>query len=184
MRSVLAGIILLAAVATHASAQAEGEVESIGFQGHYRPNCWTAMKVRLRSKIAAPATYRLKVVQEDLDGDRVSYTRPITINASVEGRRVEEHAWLYFLPQIRDLAMARTPQEYTALIKVYLCDESGKQLVQLPIPAGVGLFDVDIPSQMANFGTRGSRFVVCVVAGGHRHQLKHYQQLYGVNEDM
>lgn len=184
MRFVLAGILLLAALATpQADAQAEGEVESIGFQGHYRPNCWTPMKVRLRSKIATPATYRLKVVQEDIDGDRVSYTRPITLNASVEGRRVEEHAWLYFLPQLRDLANARTPQEFTALIKVFLCDEDGKQLVQLPIPAGVGLFDVDSPNT-SGFGRRGNRFVVAVVAGGHQHKLREYRDLYGVVEDL
>ena len=46
MRSYLAGFLLLL-LPSLAFAQARGEVESIGFQGLYRPGCWTPMVVKL-----------------------------------------------------------------------------------------------------------------------------------------
>ena len=46
MRSILVGLILLN-ISSAALAQAKGEVESIGFDNAYRPNCWTPMVVKL-----------------------------------------------------------------------------------------------------------------------------------------
>src|SRR4051812_33952700 len=48
MRVLLAGLLLLCLTGAAFAQDAEGEVESIGFGGAYRPNCWTAMKLRLR----------------------------------------------------------------------------------------------------------------------------------------
>src|SRR3954454_10470013 len=68
MRVLLAGLLLLCLTgAAFAQAEAEGEVESIGFGGAYRPNCWTAMKLRLRPKVGDTRTYKIAIVQEDLD---------------------------------------------------------------------------------------------------------------------
>ena len=93
---MLVGIILLAMnSAAFAQAEAEGEVESMGFHGWYRPNCWTAMKIRLRPKTGASRDYQIQVIQEDMDRDHVSYTRRITLTGNPEGRKIEEKVWVY-----------------------------------------------------------------------------------------
>src|SRR5260221_14428629 len=46
MRLLLAGILHLA-LASVVLAQANGDIESLGFEFNYRPGCWTPMVVRL-----------------------------------------------------------------------------------------------------------------------------------------
>jgi hypothetical protein len=154
-------LVLCLLLPSYALAQAEGEVESIGFGGHYRPNCWTSMKLRLRPTIGKPATYKIAIMQEDMDRDRVLYSRPFTLNGNPEGGRIEERVWVYFLPQPRDLQQARTAQELSNLIKVILCKEDGTQLVQIPIPPGTAtLTNLDDPGVFGS--NRSARFVLTV----------------------
>ncbi|MDB5298834.1 MAG: hypothetical protein JWO87_497 [Phycisphaerales bacterium] len=93
MRSFLAGllILLLGSVAT---AQVTGFVESVGFENHYRPDCWTPLVVNLTSQVSEPMEYQLQVWQEDLDKDRVLYTKDITLSP-----KVQEKYQMYFLPR-------------------------------------------------------------------------------------
>src|SRR5690242_2910381 len=99
MRSILAGLLVLVSTMT-ALAQVKGEVESIGFQNLYRPNCWTPMVVRLQATSEESGTYLIQVVQEDMDRDKVLYTRPAAIEGSRPGQSArEKRFWVYFLPQ-------------------------------------------------------------------------------------
>lgn len=182
MRFILAGIILCSISAT-AFGQAEGDVESIGFDGYYRPNCWTAMKLRLRPTIGTTETYKLAIVQEDLDRDRVVYTRPFTLNGNSQGVRTEEKVWVYFRPQPRDLARATTAGELSNLIKIFLCTESGKQLVQIQIPAGTTLpRNLDDASVLGT--SRGTRLVLVVGSSASKPLLDIYGNARGISEEV
>ncbi|MGE5611990.1 MAG: hypothetical protein ACM359_22275 [Bacillota bacterium] len=184
MRFKLAGFILLylSAVAM-AQAPAEGEVESLGFDGYYRPNACIPMKLRLRPKIGTPQTYKLAVLQEDMDRDRVMYSRPFTLNGNPEGARLEEKVWVYFLPQPRDLRQAQSAQDLDNIIRIFLCTPNGKQLEQIHILAGTPqLKDLD---QTNMFGiTRGTRFVLMVCTSQSRAFRTVYEKAHGIAEEV
>src|SRR5687767_12511308 len=109
MRSFLKGLIFLLLLSTGfvsvAHAQADGFVESIGFQGYYRPNCWTPMVINLSSQISEPAEYQVRVYQEDLDRDHAIYQRTITLNP-----KVREKFQVYFIPQPTNGGLPETSQ--------------------------------------------------------------------------
>ncbi len=180
MRLPLAGLLVLL-VSTHALAQAEGEVESIGFSGYYRPNCWVPMRLKLRSRVGLPGNYKLQVIQEDMDRDRVSYTRPIALNPNVEGRpATQERYWACFLPQPR-VDEAQTSQELTNLLPVFLCHgNSLRQFVQIPIPPSTTL----LAGRNLDDRARGQRLVLVVVASGAMPILDQHVGAYGLTEDI
>lgn len=137
MRFMLAGILLVGLSATSALGQAgaEGEVESIGFDGNYRPNCWTPIKLKLSPLTGAPRTYRIAVAQEDLDKDKVTYSRPFTLSGNPEGQKIEERVWAYYRPQ---------PFDHTAEnLKIFLYNEKGEQEVIVRVPPNTMLRTLD-----------------------------------------
>ncbi len=102
MRFLLAGLLILAMPAA-ALAQATGQVLTVGFNNHYRPDCWTPMLVQLTSQSADSQAYQIQIVQEDLDRDRVTYTQLETLGGNVEGRpATTENYWVYFKPKPTD----------------------------------------------------------------------------------
>ena len=186
-KSVVAKAVLLVLClfSSLALAQAEGEVESIGFAGYYRPNCWTPMKLRLRPTIGRPMTYKIAVMQEDMDRDRVLYSRPFTLNGNPEGARITERVWVYFLPQPRDLNNARNMQELSNFIKVFLCKEDGTQLVQLQIPPGTPrLLNLDEPAAFGIGSQRGARFILTVGTSQSKPLRDVYTAARGITEEV
>jgi hypothetical protein len=188
MRVLLAGLLLLClSGAAFAQADAEGEVESIGFGGAYRPNCWTAMKLRLRPKVGDTRTYKIAIVQEDLDRDRVLYTRPFTLNGNPgDGRRIEEHVWVYFMPQPRDLKLSGgNAAEFTSRIRIFLCKEDGKQLLQIPIVPGTSL-PRSLDDKMDSFfgPAKGTKLVLVVGGSNSKPLLQIYDRAVALNEDV
>src|SRR5271169_5978745 len=98
MRFLLAGLLILALPAA-ALAQARGQVLTIGFNNHYRPDCWTPMLVQLTSQSADSQVFQIQIVQEDLDQDRVTYSQPVALSGNVDGRpATTENFWVYFKP--------------------------------------------------------------------------------------
>src|SRR5438874_9493904 len=102
MRRLLAGIFcFLCSVLiplAPALAETKGEVESIGFQGLYRPNCHIPMLVRVQADKSG--TYQIRVVQEDMDRDQQLFTdQQVSLTGSEDGKGVEQRFWLYFIPQ-------------------------------------------------------------------------------------
>src|SRR5215210_2496897 len=94
MRSYLAGFIcLLLGLSPAALAQIDERksfVESMGFNRQYRADAWVPMVVNLTSTSGEPAEYQVQVVQPDIDGDRVIYSRLITLNANLQ-----QKYWVY-----------------------------------------------------------------------------------------
>ena len=167
--TISAGLFLLTllfASAPAALAQASGEVQSIGFNGSYRPDGWVPMVVRLRADTPDTGTYQLQVVQHDLDGDRARYVRPITLNGSATTAG-DQLFWMYFLPQpiSRGLPEASSGGSLRDLKKdltVFLCDAKGKQLAQLPVTSTLSSVD---PWVTSNDRTPRGRKLVLAVSG-------------------
>ncbi len=165
MRLILAGLFLLL-IPTLVLAQATGEVESIGFNGAYRPDCWTPMVVRIKPDTAESANYEIEVWQHDLDGDRPIYTRPIVLNGSAQAS--EQRFWMYFLPQPIDKGL---PDQSNASLRdlqrslsVFLCTPAHKQIAQLPLTST--LSNIDPYRDSYGNKPRASKLVLAVSASG------------------
>lgn len=180
MRFLLAGLVVFFP-ATLAFAQARGHVESIGFGGVFRPGCWTPMVVYLVPTTGSTFTGRIEVVQQDLDGDKVHFTRQITLTGNPAGGGTSEaRFWMYFIPQSNNkppLDGTQTKDELSDIIKVRLCTESGKELIKLPITQTL------TPVETLRNETRGRRVVLCVHKD-HLPNLLEYQSMIGLTEDV
>src|ERR1041385_2763938 len=88
MRSFLAGVLTLLVISftpVIALGQAKAEVEKIGFENHYRPDCWTSAIIRLTPETAKGDNYQLQVKQEDLDRDHPIFSRLISLTGNADG---------------------------------------------------------------------------------------------------
>lgn len=189
---LLTGVILLVFTAA-AWGQPSGEVESIGFNNLYRPGGWTPMVVRIRPNAAPSGTYQIQVKQRDLDNDIAVFTRNITLTGSTEGGSRDQRFWMYFIAQptnkgLPSLREGATLKEIQELIEVYLCEESGKQITQLPITSVPETLDIN-PGGFG--GRRGCRLVLVVNDGNSRITWDEYRSgfeqpdsLRGVLEDV
>jgi hypothetical protein len=177
-------LLLLVAGLQSASAQAVGEVESVGFNNTYRPDCWTPMVVRLRPQQNEPASYVIAVYQHDLDGDRPIYTRPITLNGS--DNAAEQRFWMYFLPQpiekgLPDPSNGGTLKDLQRELQVFLCTSAGKPIVPLPITSTLNNID---PYRDYAQQPRGAKLVVAVTDGASQPIWRDYQNASGLTEDV
>ncbi len=176
MRSIIAGIILLLC-SSLCFAQTKGEVESIGFGGYIRPDCWTPMVVRLRPGSIEPGTYQIQVEQKDLDEDTQVFTRIITVNSGDQAK--EQRFSMYFIPQPQTGGLPDTLRELNAECKVWLCNEAGKQIEALPITSAVQNVDTPRPGRVM-----GRKFILCVTDGTNKPLFQDYANAYGVTEDV
>ncbi len=176
MRSIIAGIILLLC-SSLCLAQTKGEVESIGFGGYFRPDCWTPMVVRLRPGTIEPGTYQIQVEQKDLDEDTQVFTRIITVNSGDQAK--EQRFSMYFIPQPQSGGLPDTLRELNAEMKVWLCNEQGKQMEALPITAAIQSIDSPKPGKVF-----GRKFILCVTDGTNKPLFQDYSQAFGVTEDV
>ena len=149
-------------------AQAEGEVESIGFGGYYRPECWVPMKVSLRSQTDAAAEMQIRVTQDDLDRDRVVQTRTVTLTPGAAGRNDNQTFWMYFRPQasdrgLQDASIDGSARKLKSQLKVVLTTMGGKPVADLP-NTQQSLKRVDGNSSSRD-SAEGRRMVLCVTDG-------------------
>jgi hypothetical protein len=187
MRFLWAGLLILMLPAM-AFGQAKGQVLSVGFNNHYRPDCWTPMLVQLTSESDQTAEYQIQVVQEDLDRDRVVFTQNVTLSGNVEGQAATtENFWVYFkpkptgggLPDATDLSVNLNTLNNE--LKVFLCDKNGKQLSTLPLTSTI--LSVD-PVRGISDTSRGRKFVLFVSDGVDKPIIPDYSQQIGVLEDV
>ena len=158
-------LTLLVGAAPPASAQASGEVQSLGFNGSYRPDCWVPMVVRLHPDKAEAANYQVRVVQHDLDGDRAVYVRPITLNGS--GTATDQQFWMYFLPQPTEGGLhASSLRDLQKDLSVFLCDADGKHPVPLQLTSNLSSVDPKAVGGMNSGAPRGRKLILAVSANG------------------
>jgi hypothetical protein len=186
MRLILAGLFLLT-LPTLVFAQATGQVQSIGFDGLYRPNCWTPMLVRLMPQTTDSANYEIEVWQHDLDGDRPIYTRQIVLNGSDQA--ASQTFWVYFLPQPIEKGLPDqsngTLHDLQRDLQVFLCTPAHKQIVQLPLTSTLQNVDPYRDSYLTN--SKGSKLILAVSANGSTQKqptLDSYHKAVGEMEDV
>lgn len=181
MHRLAAGVILLL-FSSLAIAQPVGEVEGIGFNNQYRPDCWTPMVVRIKPGTAPAGTYQIQVTQNDLDRDHAVFTRTITLNA--EDQANDQRFWMYFIPQATDQGLPDPMlglNELNKSLKVYLCNDKGKPLAALPITTTVNSID---PVRSAFDKGRGKKLILCVHDGRSQPAWKDYAAALGIMEDV
>ena len=154
MRFFLAGILQLIMVSA-VLAQANGDVESIGFDHAYRPGCWTPMVVRLTPTTGAPFKGKIAVYQEDGDHDHPIFTRPISLTGNTETGERTQRFWMYFIPQADLLRDGNDPTYVNRKLQVYLTTEDGKQLTRLLVKDPID--EMDDPNR-----ARSTKLVLCV----------------------
>src|SRR5258706_11781202 len=97
MRLTFAGILQLLTVSA-VFAQANGGIESLGFEHLFRPGCWTPMVIRLTPTSGAMFEGEIAVYQEDADHDHPIFTRPIALRGNSEGGGGKtEGFWIYLI---------------------------------------------------------------------------------------
>ncbi len=163
MRILLAGLLLLVPVSVSFGQVADGEVTSIGFGSYYRPNCWTPMKIRLRPKSAEAGTYQIRVVQKDLDSDRVSYVRTISLGRA-EGAGGDVQFWTYFVPQptsggLPNPGDGSTLADLKSQLIVHLTTREGRVLDQINLTSAIHSVD---PRNDGFVQSRGKKLILCV----------------------
>ncbi len=185
MRNWWAGLLILS-MASVLWAQAEGSVESVGFQGYYRPECWVPMSVVLRATGDSAVELQIRVVQEDCDHDRVLVTRTVTLTPDAAGRQAEQRFWMYFRPQptnggLHDAAVGGSPKVLDQELKVLLTNMSGKTIASLPITQQ-GIKRVDVLPPAAPKEVRGVRVVLCVSDGVSLPARQEYENVDGLSD--
>jgi hypothetical protein len=184
MRRLLAGIFLFALfLPATASAEPTGFVESVGLSWLYRPNCFIPMLVNITSDKSG--TYQIRVYQEDMDRDEEIFTQTVTLTgAAIEGGNpTQQKFWVYFIPKpteggLADLSLRDLQQR----LRVFLCDEKGKQITQLPVPQTIQNLE---STQAGPYGaTRGVRLVVAVSDSARQPVWRDYQNAIGTMEDV
>lgn len=185
MRPLLAGLVFLAVFTSSVSAQVDGFVESIGYNNSYRPDCWTPLLVNLRSKISEPMNYQLQVWQEDLDRDRVVYTKDITLSPNAQDK-----FQLYFIPRPTDGGLPVTPNELARALQVRVCkppkegqrpEDAAVIVDRLSIQFAVD--DVD-PQRGFNNTNQGKRLVLWVGDSASKLNLSDYKGAIGQTQDV
>lgn len=185
MRRILAGLLLLLCFPLCALGQAKGEVESIGFGSLYRPNVHVPMLVRVQAERSG--TYQIRVVQKDLDQDHEIFKQDVSLTGSDDGRGPEQRFWMYFIPQptdngLPDTSRGGTLRDLQKDLKVFLCDERGRQLIQLPVTQTI----TNIENVQAGpfSAPRGVKMVLAISDGAQQPVWRDYQQAIGTMEDI
>lgn len=166
---------------SQASAQITGRVEVIGFDGKYRPGCWTPVLVSLKSNGSPTDLYELRVWQFDQDGDRPYFSRRVNISAD----KGELGFWTYFIPEPVHEGLTQlgsTQQDLMQRLKITVHDKNGKELSQIPLASATAQ---SVDRNIITDRVRATRFVVFVGAGS-APPLRDYdpQNLVGVQEDL
>jgi hypothetical protein len=140
--SLLLSLIILhsSLLISSASAQLKGEVESIGFENYYRPDCWTQMVIRLTPETDKAADYLVCVHQQDMDRDLPIYARQVTVTPTDEnGNAREQRFRVYFKPKPTDHGLPDASEITTTVatlqkdLTVDLTTTGGKFVAALPI---------------------------------------------------
>lgn len=181
MRSILAGLLILA-LSTAALGQVTGFVESIGYENYYRPECWTPILVNLSSQFSDAESYQLQVWQEDMDRDRVVYTKDITLSP-----HVQDKFQLYFLPRPTDGGLPQQPAEalhvrLVAPLKEGQKPEDAKVIIDR-LPVRFPIVNLEPDRTILSGHQRGIKVVLVISDRGEQPAVGQYATALGLTED-
>ena len=182
MRSFLAGLAILLFLSSGAMAQVTGFVESVGIGNQIRPDCWNPLRVNLTSTVSDPMQYQLQVWQEDLDKDKVVYTREITLSP-----KAQEKFDLYFLPQPSKVLEPKPRLRPASLqkrlrVKVCLPPAEGKKpddatpVTKDWLPVTFQVDNIDPARSGFDWKKPGTRLVLYVTDGSSSPRFLEYQK--------
>jgi hypothetical protein len=136
------------------------------------------MVVNLKSSINEGAEYLIQVVQPDMDGDTVLYSRLVTLSPNDQAKY-----WVYFRPQPSGID-ATSLAELSKLLQVRLLSKDGKQLALLPLTQGALLQDFDPRTGFS--ARRGRKMILSVVNTSMPSTQVEFDpaNIMGVNEDV
>jgi hypothetical protein len=185
MHFFAAGLISLF-ISSIALGQITGEVESMGFNSTYRPDCFTPMIVRIKPQPGMGGLYVIQVKQKDADGDDVLFERTISVTGDDSSH--DQRFATYFLPTpinqgLPDPMTGATLRDLQKELKVFLCTTSGKEIATLPITSTIT--NVDPPRELMS-SRRGTHMIVAVCGNGSSPSWSEFQDagnLLGVMED-
>lgn len=185
MRRVVAALIALL-LSCPALAQVRGFIKSIGFENHYRSGCWTPMVVELEPLTPRAGFYHIRVQQQDLDRDRVVFTRRVSLTGAAEGRAARQDFRMHFVPQPVDGGLAdafdpgSTLADLQRQVRVSLHADDGEFIAELPLTSAI--VDIDRRPAMPP-ASRGVRFVLAVTDGVRAAASKELPRVLGTLED-
>ena len=183
MRRLLAGIFLtIFLVPLLCRAETTGFVESIGFGWMYRPNCHIPMLVNITPDKSG--TFQIKVYQKDMDQDLEIFSQTVSLTGGTEGSAASQQKfWIYFIPQPTEGGLSGlTLRELQGQLKVFLCDEKGKQIAQLPVTQTI--LNVDAAQGGPFSIARGNKLILAVSDTPAQPVWRDYQQSIGLLEDV
>jgi hypothetical protein len=185
MTRTLCLFALLLLGSSAARGQLGGFVESVGFEGSYQPDAWTPMVVTISTSSPENLACELRVTQRDMEGDRVSYTRGITLAGSPRGQTRQQKFLTYFIPTaasggLPDSQEAGFSSEIARKLEVTLHSADGELISTLAMSAP--LFNIS-PAGVFGLPARGVRLVVCVSEPGRSSvSAREYEQTLGIAE--
>ena len=152
-----AAVLFILLLATAAQAAVSGKIATIGFESFIRPDCWIPLTIQTASDEDGPKAFDLQVVQSDLDGDEVVYTRPVTVNPGVQ------EFWACFKPDPINYGIPASGNEVATelakRLRIFLYDSTAKKRVVQISVAG------SLPQAAENgtlAGPRGQKLVLIV----------------------
>jgi hypothetical protein len=134
------------------------------------------MLIRVTSETDQPQTLQVKIIQNDLDRDRVVFTQPIDIGGSDErrGHSIERY-WAYFRPQPTDRGLPDLDRSALAkALVVNLVDPKDKLINALKITSTVQAIDTPLSGT-----SRAARLVLCVSDSGDAPVYEEYDKALG-----
>ncbi len=166
-------------------AQISGMVESIGFDSYYRPDCWVPMAVQLTNASGSAAELQIRVIQEDLDRDRVVAIRNITLSPDISNTGEPQRFWMYFRPQaskggLADASVGGSPSDLAHQLKVVVTTRGGSTVATLP-NTQQNLKRVEVGSNAMPTDVVPQRVVLCVSDGGVTPSGREYEQVDGIS---
>lgn len=190
MRFPWAGLILLliAGPVRLAMGQVSGEVESIGFDNHVRPDCWTPMVVKVTPETSKTDFYQIRVKVQDMDRDLPVYTRTISITGAAEGQSRQQRFRMYFMPPptdggIPDWNDPNSLRDLQDRVKVSIHSNSGKWICDLGLTSAV--HNLDPRGGPFSERRRGTKLVLAINEGRSTPIYKDpVSELLGVMEDV
>ena len=130
-RLILAVLLLaVALLPSAAAAQQRGQAEAMGLGGHYRPAAWVPVRVGIVPGELESGTYQIRILQRDLDGQRVYWSRNVPLTSGNATQVFEA----YFKPDPARGLPSGSRAEFVERVQLSLWTPEGEEVMPLAFP--------------------------------------------------